>query len=54
MMVENCDKCGTELESEQYRHQQFRIEYPGDSEERIEGALCSDCFWDLKEWLNTA
>lgn len=52
-MVENCDKCGTELGSSQERHQRYRIEHPSDSVETLEGRLCSDCFWELKEWLET-
>lgn len=52
-MVEHCDKCGTELDPEQYHHQQYRIDHPGESEKVLEGGLCSDCFWDLKAWLNT-
>jgi uncharacterized protein with PIN domain len=52
-MVDNCDKCGTELDSSQARHQQYQIEHPSDSDDTLEGSLCSDCFWDFKEWLKT-
>ncbi|WP_436933770.1 hypothetical protein [Halovenus marina] len=52
-MVEHCDKCGTELGQDQYRHQQYRVDHPANPDETLEGRLCADCFWDLKAWLET-
>ncbi len=51
--TENCDKCGTELDPSQDRHQQYQIEHASDSTDSLEGRLCSDCFWKFKEWLET-
>ncbi|SDY29969.1 hypothetical protein [Halopenitus persicus] len=52
-MAENCDKCGTELDSSQARHQHYRVEHASDSVETLTGRLCSDCFWAFNEWLET-
>ena len=52
-MVEHCDKCGTELDPEQARHQHYRMEHASDSESTLTGRLCSDCFWSFTEWLET-
>ncbi|AEN05110.1 hypothetical protein Halar_1365 [halophilic archaeon DL31] len=52
-MVEHCDKCGTELDPSQTRHQQYQIEHPSNSADTLEGRLCSDCFWKFEEWLET-
>jgi hypothetical protein len=52
-MAKLCDKCGTELDPSQARHQQYHIEHASDSVETLEGRLCSDCFWEFKEWLET-
>lgn len=52
-MAKLCDKCGTELDPSQARHQQYQIEHASDSVETLEGRLCSDCFWEFKEWLET-
>lgn len=53
-MTEHCDKCGTGLETEQDRHQRYRVEHASDSVSTLEGRLCSDCFWEFEEWLETA
>jgi uncharacterized protein with PIN domain len=52
-MADHCDKCGTELDPSQARHQQYQIEHASDSVDTLEGRLCSDCFWEFKEWLET-
>jgi methionyl-tRNA synthetase len=52
-MAEHCDKCGTELEPTQARHQRFLCEHAADSVDTMEGQLCSDCFWKFKSWLET-
>jgi uncharacterized protein with PIN domain len=52
-MAERCDKCGTELDPAQARHQQYQIEHASNSVDTLEGRLCSDCFWEFKEWLQT-
>jgi hypothetical protein len=52
-MAEHCDKCGTELEPSQARHQGYRVEHPSESQETLTGRLCSDCFFDFKEWLGS-
>jgi hypothetical protein len=52
-MAEHCDKCGTELDPSQARHQLYQIEHASDSVDTLEGRLCSDCFWEFKEWLQT-
>jgi hypothetical protein len=52
-MVEHCDKCGTELRASAPRHQRFLMEDAADESATMEGRLCSDCFWDFKEWLDT-
>lgn len=51
-MAEHCDKCGTELHEEQYRHQRFRIESVSESDEALEGRLCPDCVLDFEKWLD--
>lgn len=53
-MADHCDRCGTELDPSQARHQQYRIEHASDSVETLEGCLCSDCFWEFETWLETA
>ncbi|MFB6303005.1 MAG: hypothetical protein ABEH78_09120 [Haloferacaceae archaeon] len=50
-MVEHCDKCGTELDPSQARHQRYRMEHASSSVEPVEGRLCSDCFWAFQDWL---
>jgi ribosomal protein L32 len=50
-MVEHCDRCGTELDPDQRRHQRFLIEDAADGESALEGRLCSDCFFEFEEWL---
>lgn len=52
-MVVHCDKCGTGLDSSQARHQRYEVAHPSNSVSSIEGSLCSDCVWDLEEWLET-
>jgi hypothetical protein len=52
-MAEHCDKCGTELDQSQARYQQYQIKHASESVETLEGRLCSDCFWEFKEWLET-
>lgn len=52
-MVNHCDRCGTELEPSQARHQRYRMEHASNSLDTIEGRLCSDCFWEFAEWLET-
>lgn len=49
-MVEHCDRCGTELDPDQPRHQRFLMEAAG-GEQTMEGRLCSDCFFEFEEWL---
>jgi hypothetical protein len=51
-MVEHCDKCGTELDPDQPRHQRFLIESAADGTETVSGRLCSDCFFEFEEWLD--
>lgn len=53
LVAEHCDRCGTELDPEQRRHQQYRVDHPANPEDTLEGCLCSDCFWGFKEWLET-
>jgi hypothetical protein len=52
-VVEHCDRCGTELDPDQARHQRYRMEQATDSDDTLEGRLCSDCFWESKTWLET-
>ncbi|MFB6087677.1 MAG: hypothetical protein ABEJ85_04075 [Haloarculaceae archaeon] len=52
-MVEHCDRCGTKLHEDEHRHQRYRVENAVDSEETLTGRLCSDCFWEFEEWLET-
>lgn len=52
-MVEYCDNCGTELDPEQPRHQRYVFEAAVDDSETLRGRLCSDCFFEFKEWLDT-
>lgn len=53
-MVEHCDKCGTELEPSQARHQRYHIEHQSETVDARRGCLCSDCFWGFTEWLEAA
>jgi len=46
---DHCDKCGTELHPDQYRHHGYRVESPDEGHK--EGQLCADCFVDLERWL---
>ena len=52
-MVEHCDKCGTELDPDQPRHQRYTFEYTGDGGGITTGRLCSDCFFEFEDWLET-
>lgn len=52
-MPERCDKCGTELDPEQDRHHRYEAESPDTDEEPMTGRLCSGCFYDFREWLDT-
>lgn len=52
-MVDHCDNCGTELDPEQPRHQRFLFEAASDDTETMRGALCSDCFFEFEQWLDT-
>lgn len=52
-MVDHCDKCGTELDPDQHRHQRYRVDDPSNPEDTLEGRLCPDCVWEFKEWLET-
>lgn len=51
-MAAHCDKCGTELDPSQARHQGFCVEHVADDVEALEGELCSDCFVDFEAWLD--
>ncbi|WP_276272823.1 hypothetical protein [Haloarcula litorea] len=51
-MPEHCDNCGTELDPSQVRHQQYRVEHADDDVAALEGALCSDCFYEFEQWLD--
>ncbi|MFB6271203.1 MAG: hypothetical protein ABEH83_14760 [Halobacterium sp.] len=52
-MPEHCDKCGTELDPEQSRHQRYVFESAADGTETTVGRLCADCFFEFEEWLET-
>ncbi|MCG1004494.1 MULTISPECIES: hypothetical protein [Halobacterium] len=52
-MVEYCDRCGTALDPEQPRHQRYVFEAASDDTETVTGRLCSDCFFEFEEWLET-
>lgn len=51
-VVEHCDKCGTELEPDQARHQRYRVEHVADDVDTLEGQLCADCVVAFAEWLD--
>ncbi|WP_167768479.1 hypothetical protein [Haloarcula amylovorans] len=51
-MTEHCDKCGTELDPEQARHQRYMVEHDDEDVATLEGALCSVCFYEFEDWLD--
>jgi hypothetical protein len=50
-MVEHCNNCGTGLDPDQPRHQRYVFEAASDDSETLRGQLCSDCFFEFREWL---
>lgn len=52
-MPEHCDKCGTDLDPDQARHQRYVFESAVDDSETMRGRLCSDCFFEFEQWLET-
>ncbi|MFB6071959.1 MAG: hypothetical protein ABEJ88_03230 [Halobacterium sp.] len=52
-MAEYCDNCGTKLDPEQPRHQRYVFEDARDDSETTRGRLCSDCFFEFEQWLET-
>ena len=46
-----CHRCGTELHDDGERPQQYVLEAASDPADALAGQLCTDCLWELKEWL---
>ncbi|GGN92995.1 MULTISPECIES: hypothetical protein [Haloarcula] len=53
-MPEYCDNCGTELDPSQARHQRYMVEHVSEDVATLEGAFCSDCFYEFEAWLDAA